>query len=120
MRLRAALHLALWFLLATTLGGCGSLPFLDNQAADADPVVKREPQFRLEIDAPAPLRRTSLSSPATGVNPEALTALGCGSAAARGASPEFPPPQAATDSNRTLEAAILEKATLSMLMTPEV
>ncbi|HRH89205.1 MAG TPA: BamA/TamA family outer membrane protein [Rubrivivax sp.] len=56
MRLRAALHLALWFLLATTLGGCGSLPFLDNQAADADPVVKREPQFRLEIDAPAPLR----------------------------------------------------------------
>ena len=56
---RAALHLALWFVLAAILGGCSSLPFMNDKAADADAAdaVVREPQFRLEIDAPAELRR---------------------------------------------------------------
>ena len=58
MTLRAALYLALWFLLAATLGGCGSLPFLNGNGngAEAAPEVKRAPQFRLEVDAPAELR----------------------------------------------------------------
>ena len=59
MTLRAALHLALWFVLAAILGGCSSLPFMQDKAAavDADAAVVREPQFRLDIDAPAELRR---------------------------------------------------------------
>ena len=59
MTLRAALHLALWFVLAAILGGCSSLPFMKGKAADvdADAAVVREPQFRLEIEAPAELRR---------------------------------------------------------------
>ncbi len=56
MTFRAALSLALWFLLATVLGGCGSLPFPNGQRSDAAPQVKREPQFRLEVNAPAGLR----------------------------------------------------------------
>jgi translocation and assembly module TamA len=60
MSCRAALHLALWFLLATTLGGCSSLPFMNGKAGDAEPQVQREPQFRLEIDAPAELRKLLL------------------------------------------------------------
>ena len=61
MSFRAALHLALWFLMATTLGGCGSLSFLTNSNGDgAAPEVKREPQFRLEVDAPSDLRKLLL------------------------------------------------------------
>jgi translocation and assembly module TamA len=57
MIFRAALHLALWFLLMVALGGCGSLPFIDGKATDAEPQVQREPQFRLEVDAPSELSK---------------------------------------------------------------
>jgi len=60
MTLRAALHLALWFLLSAALGGCSSLPFMNGKASDAEPPVQREPQFRLEVDAPADLRELLL------------------------------------------------------------
>lgn len=56
MTFRAALHLALWFLLAMTLGGCSSLPFLNGESPETAPEVKREPQFRLEVNAPSDLR----------------------------------------------------------------
>lgn len=60
MSFRAALHLALWFLLAAALGGCGSLPFMNGKAPDAEPPVQRELQFRLEVDAPAELSKLLL------------------------------------------------------------
>jgi len=55
MSFRAALHLALWFLLATTLGGCASLPFQSDSLKDTPFEPKRPPQFRLDVDAPADL-----------------------------------------------------------------
>lgn len=61
MTLRAALHVALWFLLVVALGGCSSLPFMNGKAADAEPQVQREPQFRLEVDAPSELRKLLLT-----------------------------------------------------------
>jgi translocation and assembly module TamA len=57
MNFRAALHLALWFLLAAALGGCSSLPFMNGKSSDAEPQVQREPQFRLEVDAPSDLAK---------------------------------------------------------------
>lgn len=57
MSFRAALHLALWFLLVAALGGCSSLPFMNGKAGDAEPQVQREPQFRLEVDAPSDLAK---------------------------------------------------------------
>ena len=60
MSFRAALHLALWFLGVAALAGCSSLPFMNGKAADAQPQVQRDPQFRLEVDAPADLRRLLL------------------------------------------------------------
>ena len=57
MRLRAALHLALWSVFAVALGGCGSLPFMRDKDEGEAVQAKREPQFRLDIDAPADLRR---------------------------------------------------------------
>jgi translocation and assembly module TamA len=56
MIFRAALHLALWFVLAAALGGCASLPFTQSKPEGAGVEVRREPQFRLEIDAPSELR----------------------------------------------------------------
>ena len=58
MTLRAALHLALWFLMAVMLGGCASLPFGAGPAGSKGSVdaPKRTLQFRLEVDAPAELR----------------------------------------------------------------
>jgi len=57
MSFRAALHLALWFLLVAALGGCSSLPFMNGKATDAEPQVQREPQFRLVVDAPSDLSK---------------------------------------------------------------
>jgi translocation and assembly module TamA len=55
MSFRAALQLALWFLVTAALGGCSSLPFMNGKASDAEPQVQRDPQFRLEVDAPSGL-----------------------------------------------------------------
>jgi len=60
MTLRAALHLALWFLWVAALAGCSSLPFMNGKTSDAEPQVQREPQFRLEVDAPSDLRKLLL------------------------------------------------------------
>ncbi|HMO46080.1 MAG TPA: BamA/TamA family outer membrane protein [Rubrivivax sp.] len=61
MSFRAALHLALWFLLTAALAGCGSLPWQQDAAAEAEAEApKRSPQFRLEVDAPAPLDKLLL------------------------------------------------------------
>jgi translocation and assembly module TamA len=54
MRFRAALHLALWFLLVSALAGCASLPFQSDPTQDT-PVEPKQPQFRLDVDAPADL-----------------------------------------------------------------
>ena len=55
MSFRAALHLALWFLLVTVLAGCSSLPFqaAPGQGTPAEP--PRPPQFRLDVSAPPAL-----------------------------------------------------------------
>ena len=55
MRLRAALHLALWFLMVTALAGCGSLPFQSQPDDEAPAAPRRPPQFRLNVDAPSDL-----------------------------------------------------------------
>lgn len=60
MSFRAALHLALWFLLVAALGGCSSLPFMNGKATDVEPQVQREPQFRLQVDAPSDLSKLLL------------------------------------------------------------
>ena len=60
MSFRAALHLALWFLLVAALGGCSSLPFMNGKASDVEPQVQREPQFRLQVDAPSDLSKLLL------------------------------------------------------------
>jgi len=60
MSFRAALHLALWFLMAAALGGCSSLPFMNGKDADAEPQARREPQFRLQVDAPSGLSKLLL------------------------------------------------------------
>ncbi len=52
MSFRAALHLALWFLIAALAAGCSSLPFAAAPQADTP---ARPPQFRLEVVAPANL-----------------------------------------------------------------
>lgn len=57
MSFRTALHPALWFVLAALLAGCSALPSNSGDDAPAQAEVKREPQFRLDIDAPADLRR---------------------------------------------------------------
>ena len=56
MSFRAALHLALWFLLVAALAGCASLPFQSEPPQDTPAEPKRPAQFRLEVDAPADLR----------------------------------------------------------------
>lgn len=56
MSFRAALHRALWFLLAAALAGCANLPFGSNPATDTATPALRPPQFRLDVVAPAPLR----------------------------------------------------------------
>jgi translocation and assembly module TamA len=55
MRFRAALHLALWFLMVAALAGCASLPFQSDPTQDKPVELKRPPQFRLDVDAPADL-----------------------------------------------------------------
>jgi len=55
MRCRAALHLALWFLLLSALAGCASLPFQTSTSQDTPAEPRRPPQFRLDVDAPANL-----------------------------------------------------------------
>ena len=55
MSFRAALHLALWFLLVSALAGCGSLPFQSDPSMGMPVEPKRPPQFRLDVDAPADL-----------------------------------------------------------------
>jgi len=55
MSLRAALHLALWFLLVSALGGCSSLPFQSDPLGNSPIEPKRPAQFRLDVDAPADL-----------------------------------------------------------------
>ena len=63
MSWRAALHRALWFLLAAALSGCSSLPWQQDATAETETEAeapKRAPQFRLEVDAPAPLRKLLL------------------------------------------------------------
>ena len=56
MTLRAALHLALCFLLLSALAGCAGLPFRDDAEQDAQTAPKRPPQFRLTVDAPSRLQ----------------------------------------------------------------
>jgi translocation and assembly module TamA len=55
MTFRAALHTALWLLIAAALAGCSSLPFGAAPADGADEPVRTQ-QFRLEVEAPANLR----------------------------------------------------------------
>lgn len=55
MTCRAALHLALWFLLVSALAGCASLPFQPDPSKDTSFEPKRPAQFRLDVDAPADL-----------------------------------------------------------------
>ena len=55
MSFRAALHLALWFLLATALAGCANLPFGSSAPTDAAAPAPRPPQFRLDVVAPSNL-----------------------------------------------------------------
>jgi translocation and assembly module TamA len=55
MSFRAALHLALWFLLLSSLAGCASLPFQSDPLKDTPFEPKRPAQFRLDVDAPADL-----------------------------------------------------------------
>jgi translocation and assembly module TamA len=55
MRFRAALHQALWFLLATALAGCANLPFGSSAPNDAAAPPPRPPQFRLDVVAPSNL-----------------------------------------------------------------
>lgn len=57
MSFRAALHPALWFVLAALLAGCSALPFARGTDANEAAEAQRAPQFRLDIDAPADLRR---------------------------------------------------------------
>lgn len=56
MTLRAALHLALCFLLLSALAGCAGLPFRDDAEQDAQTAPKRPPKFRLTVDAPSRLQ----------------------------------------------------------------
>ena len=56
MTLRAALSLALCFLLLSALAGCSGLPFRGDAQQDAQAQPKRPPQFRLTVDAPADLK----------------------------------------------------------------
>jgi translocation and assembly module TamA len=55
MTFRAALHLALWFLLVSVLAGCAGMPFGPDASKEAPVEPKRPPQFRLEVDAPSNL-----------------------------------------------------------------
>ena len=55
MSFRAALQLALWFLLVAALAGCASLPFQSEPSKDTPAEPKRPAQFRLQVDAPADL-----------------------------------------------------------------
>jgi translocation and assembly module TamA len=55
-RLREALPLALWFVLAALAGGCAQLPGFGGTAAGAPAEPPPPPQFRLEVDAPSALR----------------------------------------------------------------
>jgi len=55
MTLRAALRLALCFLLLSALAGCAGLPFGGEGTQDAQAQPKRPPQFRLTVDAPSNL-----------------------------------------------------------------
>ena len=56
MSFRAALHLALWFVLMAALGGCANLPFQTDPSKDEPSEPPRLAQFRLDVDAPSDLR----------------------------------------------------------------